>query len=154
MVSGRLGNLVIAIHGGQPPTEEEWARYLARCEAVRSEVTASGGTFAGLTITDGGAPNPVQRNALRALLIDAQGHFGQGAMLTDSVVSRSLVSLFSMFVRGLGAFSPPHWREALRHVGVPAEREGGVCAELLRLSAPLGEVRSLVPLSAATRKAP
>jgi hypothetical protein len=114
MVFAWAGDVLIAVHGTQAPTDEEWSNYLKTIRKVENlqEVRS-------LAFTDGGAPNSLQRKEINDLL---KGRPGLGAVVSASTLVRSVVTAMTWFNPLMKAFPPERVDEAYAHLKLkPAE---------------------------------
>lgn len=126
------GRVFVTVHGAEPPSDEEWQRYLEVCKA----------NFAGLSgnliVTDGGGPNGPQR----ALLAERYPEFAPVpvAVVSDSPMTRGIVTALRWFGKNIRAFRPTDLAGAFEYLGVPgADRE----ALLQRVARVRSELRSI-----------
>jgi hypothetical protein len=120
---------LIALHNEKPPEAAAWDAYLVQIRTLLAEVNHDRTRVAGLTFTDGGAPNSAQRTALRQAL---GGETIRAAMVTDSTAAKAVISVFGLFVSGVRVFSPVDWRDAVTHAGLNAGDELGAVLQGLR----------------------
>jgi hypothetical protein len=143
MVSGEFGPVLIAMHNQLPIEDASWDEYLDRGERVLKMVNGDLSRLRGLTITDGAAPNAAQRNRLRTRL-------GTGAskasVITESMVVRTVIGIFGVFIQGLKVYHPSDWANAFRYIEVPPDRHEDLKKLLGTMRAKLGPVRSLEPM--------
>jgi hypothetical protein len=129
MASAMVGDLGIAVHGTEAPTDAEWHAML---ETMRR---ADLKRFRGLIFTDGGAPNTAQRRRLTAL-VDA--HPIHAAVVTASPVARGVVTALRWYIPGMKTFAPDRLPEALAYLRVSPAELKAVKATVARLRAELG----------------
>jgi hypothetical protein len=90
-----LDRLAIAVHSEQPPSDEEWAQWIALCRDRP-------GALRVLVETHGGGPNAKQRKALN----DALGSRDmRAAILTESLLVRGVVTALAWLGIPLRAFT-------------------------------------------------
>ena len=83
MVHLAVGDLLIAVHRADPPTEEEWSAYTETVRQIDKERLRT------LIFTDGGAPTGQQRERLEAAL---QGKPALTAVISSSSMVRGVVN--------------------------------------------------------------
>lgn len=104
----RLGRLVVTVHSEQPPTEEEWSRYMGQADTYHPLEDQRI-----LVVSEGGAPNATQRQQLIDLLDNARV---PTAILTTSWIMRGSGAAVSWFNRSLRVFGPNALDQALEHL--------------------------------------
>lgn len=129
MAMCRQGRLLLGVHYQHPPTDEEWARWIAlaldpSAEGVRTIVESGGST----------GPNAKQRKALAEVV---QGVDIRSAIMTDSLIVRGIVTAIAWLSVSLRAFAPDQQREAADYLGLDASERAWAFAELRRLRAEL-----------------
>lgn len=130
MTMCRQGRVLLGVHHQCPPTDEEWARWIALtldpyAHGVRTLVESGGNS----------GPNAKQRKALAEAL---QGVDIRSAILTDSLVVRGIVTAIAWLNVSLKAFAPDQQREAADYLGLDASERDWAFAELRRLRAETG----------------
>jgi hypothetical protein len=143
MVSGEFGQVVIAMHNHLPIEDASWDEYLNRGERIFKSVGGDLSKMRWLTITDGAAPNAAQRNRLRTRV---GGGSTTTSVITESMVVRAVIGIFSVFIRGLRVFHPNDWESAFRYIEVPPDRQEELKNLLRTLREKVGGVRSLDPM--------
>ena len=148
MVQDFCGDLMIVVHTGQAPSDEEWTRYVAAVERMDPEKLRT------IVFTDGGAPNLEQREAINRAL---GGKTSPGAVVSNSMLVRGAVTALSWFNPKIKAFSPSGTAAAFAYLGVPEVAVPDVWVMVKRLQHRLGAPRlqcivSPAPISAAVRK--
>jgi hypothetical protein len=112
-------SLVLSIQNDYAPTDEEWNEYCANITLVLSDPNA-----AGVSLTDGGAPNSAQRDRVRETI---GPHTGPSAVITRSLLARGVVTALSWFRPKTAAFTPERAHEAMQFAGLRADQVPGVC---------------------------
>jgi hypothetical protein len=143
MVSAEFEQILIAMHNNLAPEDEAWDEYLQRGERILKELNGDLSRMRVLTITDGGAPNVAQRNRLRA---SAGGGKIKSSVISDSMLVRVVVAIFSVFLDGVRVYRPTDWVNAFGNLELPPERHVEMTNVLRRLRTRLGTVRSLDPM--------
>jgi hypothetical protein len=134
MVFRIVGDVHIVVAGTQPPTNEDWDRYL---EAVKAEEKklADFRKMRTLVFSDGGGPNATQRKAVSEFL---KGRTTPVAIVTGSAVMRGIVTALSWFNSGTKAFSPDQVALALEFLQVSETQHEKIWVEAKKLRAELG----------------
>jgi regulator of extracellular matrix RemA (YlzA/DUF370 family) len=122
MAMCRVGRMMVAVHDAAPPSDEEWARWVALVNDPASpelrllvETTGQGG------------PNAKQRKALA----DAtHGLDVRAAILSDSMAVRGVITALAWLGLAQRAFLPGDHRGAADYLGLSAQ-EGGKLLEAL-----------------------
>jgi hypothetical protein len=105
--------LFIVVYGAEPPTDMEWAAYLAVVERHGVDWTMQ------LIWTDGGGPTTPQRRSLNHLL---DGRVVPVAVLSDSARVRGIATALSWFNRRIRAFKAKDLPGALAFLEIPSSR--------------------------------
>jgi hypothetical protein len=125
MAMCRRGRVLLGVHHRSPPTDEEWARWIALAiepspGGVRTIVESGGSS----------GPNAKQRRALAEAL---QGVDIRSAILTDSLVVRGIVTAIAWLNVSVRAFATEQQREAADYLELAADECEWAFAELQRL---------------------
>ncbi|HKO94010.1 MAG TPA: hypothetical protein VJU61_22805 [Polyangiaceae bacterium] len=122
MAMYRLGRMMMAVHDSAPPTDDEWARWVALVHAPASpelrlliETTGQGG------------PNAKQRKALADATL---GLDVRAAILSDSMAVRGVITALAWLGLAQRAFVPGDHRGAADYLGLSAQ-EGAKLIEAL-----------------------
>ncbi len=132
MLYSAEGPVLVTVHGKEPPSDDEWLRYLEASKAHFGSARAS------LVITEGGGPNGRQR----ALLSERYPEFGPVpvAVITDSPLTRGVVTALRWLGKNIRAFRPTDLAGAFEYLEVPSgDRE----ALLHRVARVRSELRSI-----------
>jgi hypothetical protein len=98
---------LIIVHTAVVPSDEDWRRMVDHTLAQ----AALRGT---LVVSPGAKPNPTMRSDIRSM----HEHFGtKTAVITDSVVSKGVMTALSWFNVPIKGFSPDQLDEALTYLG-------------------------------------
>lgn len=105
------GAVFVTVHSAEPPSDEEWTRYLEVSK------THFGSLRASLIITDGGGPNSRQR----ALLTERYPEFGPVpvAVISDSPLTRGIVTALHWLGKNIRAYRPTDLAGAFAYLSVP-----------------------------------
>ena len=128
MIYEVIGDLCILVHGEAPPSNDEWNEYLAggreRLPTMKSPRC--------IVVTDGVAPTPTQRAALNAVLAE----FGKPvptAVITRSVVARSVVTVMGLFNSAIRSFAPTELSAAMLYLGIEPVRRPDLVERIVRM---------------------
>lgn len=124
-----VGDILIAVHTADPPTDAEWAEYLA---AGRPLLARPG--MSSIAFTDGGGPNFSQRRDAQKAL---QGRHIPVAVVTDHAFVRFIAAALSAFNREVRIFPPDRVDDALLHVRAGAKERKAVIRSAEKLRAQL-----------------
>ena len=142
-VGVELGNrrVLVAVHTKDAPSDEEWDSWLAFIDALGKQVDQDLARLPNLVVADGGAPSTAQRTAVNMLV--AQGKtLPPVAVVTDSLLVRTLLRGFSIFNPSTKAFAPTELDRALEHLGIPGSAATALAAVCVRMAKSLGRVRT------------
>lgn len=119
--------VVVALHTSVPPSESEWRTWIAllrsRAEAVDWDLSR----VSNLVITDGGGPDHEQRMSIDMLVSRAKRP-PRVAIVTDSVMVRTIVRGLSVFNPTVHVFAPAKFDEALLFLGLGVDQRVEVLA--------------------------
>jgi hypothetical protein len=117
MMHRAVGHVLLAVHRAESPTSDEWNAYVDTAKALSQMIAKP----AALTVTEGGAPNTVQRAQINDLLA---GRTFPAAIVSKSTFVRGIVTALSWFNPATKAFEPGKFTAACEHAGVlGAQRE-------------------------------
>jgi|SRR6185437_10896724 len=102
-----VNNIIVALHNGSAPTEEEWANYIKAVK--RLDLTK----IRAVAFTDGGAPDSKQRKELNEIL---NSRPSPGVVVSSSTVVRSVVTALTWFNPLVKAFAPDRTAEAWEYL--------------------------------------
>jgi hypothetical protein len=111
-----MGRLVVTVHTGQTPSDEDWGQYMAQVDAYLPLEDQRI-----LVVSAGGSPNSAQRKMMTDALAGARVPV---SIVTDSLVMRGAGVAVSWFNPSLKVFGPDALTPALGHLNLTAwERE-------------------------------
>jgi len=121
----RHERLLIGVHYAAPPTDDEWERWMQLVrdrdgQQVRTMVEAH----------QAGGPNAKQRRLLEETV---RGVDIMTAVLTDSVVTRGIVTAIAWLNISLRAFAPDQHAAAMTYLGLSEDERAYAMNELPRL---------------------
>jgi regulator of extracellular matrix RemA (YlzA/DUF370 family) len=122
MAMCRLGRMMLAVHDSAPPSDDEWARWVALVhEPASPELRLL------VETTGQGGPNAKQRKALA----DAtRGLDVRAAILSDSMAVRGVITALAWLGLAQRAFVPGDHRGAADYLGLSAQ-EGAKLLEAM-----------------------
>src|SRR5262249_28734104 len=97
------------------PTDPEWDVYL---EDIAGIAKRHKGVVRSLVFTEGGPPTPVQRKKLGAL---SKTMIARSAVITSSVIARTVVTAIAWFGFDIRSFSPTNVEQAYAFLDVTPE---------------------------------
>ncbi len=110
-----IHGLYIVVHTAAPPTDEEWAEYIASYRGVNSLLVRT------IVFTEGGGPDTKKRALVDQML---QGRPSPLAVVSESVWVRTIAKALSWTNPFTRVFSPAAVEEAYRYLHLtPAEQE-------------------------------
>jgi arginyl-tRNA--protein-N-Asp/Glu arginylyltransferase len=118
--------LLLVMHTKENPSDAEWADYCAFTAKNLPHFTST------IIVTEGGAPNTMQRGQLNDLL-EANNFKQKVAVVTISRLARGIVTALSWYNPNIKAFSPTQIPAALDHVEFPRAHHEGVMKEIRAL---------------------
>lgn len=124
MVSWCSERLSVVVISESPPLDEQWGVWLEGCSAREARDIRT------LVEPHGGAPTPKQRKLLADL---CQRLDYRAAVMTDSIVTRGVVTALSWMGVPQRAFSVNRHDEAAAYLEVSPPEMGAMVAELPRL---------------------
>lgn len=129
--------LLIAVHTASAPSDLEWDRWLAFLDENGKQMNGDLARLPNLVFTDGGAPSTAQRTAVNMRI--AQGvTLPPVAVVTNSVVVRTILRGLSVFNPGTRAFAPTDLENALTHLDVPLSETKSILQAAKRLEMEIG----------------
>jgi hypothetical protein len=121
---------IVMLHGAGPPPVEGWRDYLRQ---IRDKDLSRLGL---LCFTNGGAPDPAQRQELSQVVA---GRYFARAIVHRSALVRGVVLAVSWFAPGVKAFSPWTWPAAAEHAHFKSDDLVNVASQVRRLHARMTE---------------
>jgi hypothetical protein len=136
----RMDTLLVLVHDGLAPSDDAWQRYLEVCAQLDRSLPASTDQARALIFTDGGVPTGPQRTALSQIL---KGRAAISAVVSDSMLIRSSIGLFSIINPGLKVFPSADWKKAAAFARIDEARQLDVLKVAVGLAREVGESRVL-----------
>ena len=121
---------IVMLHGAGPPPVDGWRDYLRQ---IRDKDLTKLGL---LCFTNGGAPDPTQRQELSQVVA---GRYYARAIVHRSALVRGVVLAVSWFAPGVKAFSPWTWPAGAEHANFKADDLVNVASQVRRLHATMTE---------------
>jgi hypothetical protein len=116
MIFKRRGDIFIALHTENAPSDEEWRRFIDATLAAANEHKGDFTKVKSLVITDGGGPNAAQRKLASDML---SGRQACTAVISHSSLIRGVITAMAWFNAKVKAFSPDERASAFRHLEIP-----------------------------------
>ncbi len=115
------GGLIVIAHNDHNPSDAEWDDYLGKVRAMVKVVDGDFGRIRQLVLTDGGHPSSGQRERIDGATREVRNRERAAtAVVTESLVARSVVTIFSWFNVRIRAFGPGRLHEAARFLELSA----------------------------------
>jgi hypothetical protein len=131
MLSRVVDGVFVEVHDRDEPTDNEWQRMLeAASLAFRSSQA-----MCALIVSDGGAPNALQRKQLAAI---ADFRDLPRAVVTPSAMVRGAAIAMSWLGHRVKGFAPDELAEALSFVGIPMDRRAALLECVASMKRELG----------------
>jgi serine/threonine protein kinase len=109
--------VLLALHTARAPSDDEWRGWVAMIETIANDNRFDLARTSNLVITDGGAPNTAQRTLVNTLI--AQGKtLPAVAVVTSSMIVRSMIRGFSIFNPNIAVFAPVQIAKAAEFLGL------------------------------------
>jgi len=133
MACDTVGTTSISVHTAEPPSKEEWERYIAMVVALLDRVGVERARH--LVFTQGGGPSFSQRQQINDVL---RGRASPAAVVSANAFIRGIVAALALFNPKIKVFRPEAVGDAFRYLGI-SEAEGKlVWRTATRLKAELG----------------
>lgn len=135
MLSERVGDVLLAVHGADAPTDAEWHAYLHAFMAAIST-----GVRRVMVVSRGGGLSAAQRrllaDAIHASLSEADERVMRTAVCTSSTILRGMVSALAWLTTStLRAFRRDDWSGAFDYLQIPLDQRADLTAAIVRLDA-------------------
>ena len=147
-IGGR--KIFLALHTSHAPSAEEWRGWTELIEATCIEQKWDIDSTANFVITDGGAPNTAQRTVVNTLIAQAKT-LPAVAVVTSSVIVRTMLRGFSIFNPNIAVFAPQEVAKAAEHVGIGRPDLTALIASCSRLEHDVLRPGAVETLGALTR---
>lgn len=118
----RAIQVVISLHGREPPTDREWAQYM---ESLRLAIIALKGDkrgIRGFSISDGGGPTAAQREQVNAFMREYTGSRGRISIITSNPFVRAIITALRLFNPQARGFAPSDLSAAIDYLGLTPEQ--------------------------------
>lgn len=143
--------LIIALHPRGAPSDADWGEWLKLLDWVGPVVGWDLARTPNLVITDGGAPNTEQRTQVNVRVAQSKS-FPPVAVVTRSLVVRTIIRGFSIFNPLSRVFAPSDLALATTHLGLTPGRSSEVIALAQRLEAETLGAGAIVTLKEIARE--
>ncbi|HEX6275088.1 MAG TPA: hypothetical protein VFZ53_18745 [Polyangiaceae bacterium] len=147
-MSARLLNLgaqdvLLNLHTSHAPARAEWDQSMGQAKQYARQQDLRNLRI--LVVTDGGGPDAVMRAEV-AEFYKANRVLVKTAVITASLISRSIVAAIGLVNPHVKAFSPGHVRTALTHLDLPPTHASRIVRELDDMQRDLPSVACLTVL--------
>ena len=116
-VCTNVGDVFVAVHDAQPPTDADWNATIRHYRKFKPQIRC------GLIVSEGGGPTAPQRKALAG---EEASDKVPRAVVTSSAVTRGIVTAMRWIGQDIRAFSPDELVGAFRFLGIPDEQQKAV----------------------------
>ena len=130
------------LHTSANPTPEQWSQGVERIAEVKRKLAGDVNKFRTLAISDGGAPNTVQRGALFTDLLEGKSKAAGVTCQLSNRLLRGVATAISWLNPNFRAYPPEHFNQALQYLDVLDHRSQLVVA-LQQLQKSVAPVQSL-----------
>jgi hypothetical protein len=127
--------LSLTAHGPSAPSQPDWDRYLEQCAAIIQRAGNDMTRIRALAITDGGAPNAKQRDAVQKALDNKPVRM---VVMTESRFARGVVTALGWINPHIKPFSPYDVAAAFAFLGIDSASKDSAIAGLAALSNEFG----------------
>ena len=128
----RFEKTMVVVQTSKEPGDDEWQAYCDACVEMVNDLGGYEGTGA-LIFSDGGAPASRHRVQLGKILA---GKTVPSAVVTDSLVVRTALGIFSLINPGIKVFPSRDWTKAAAFALVPPNKQ----LETLKVAVKLGRI--------------
>ncbi len=135
---GRL-QVTLWLHTSTDPSAAEWQSALHQITKMKSGVSVE--NIRALVITDGGAPNAVQRGELNDLL-DGTAKTSAVTNVLSNRLKRGVATAISWINPNFRVFVPDQFGSALQHLDI-SEHQAALLASLRDLQKAIGRIETL-----------
>lgn len=130
-----VGTLLVVVHTKQNPSEmEAQSTFPIFQESIKKYPT-----LRAIVFTEGGAPSPAQRNALREVM---RGHDLPVAVLSAALIARFVNASISLFHRSLRSYAPNEYPQACEYLRIYGQEKFQLEAALQAVQREFGEERT------------
>lgn len=117
------GNIIVAVHSSENPTNEEWDEYLV----AGGQALDAHGSIRSLAYSQGGGPNSLQRSKTNDLFKDRPQRV---AVMLNSALTRGVVTALSWFNPAIKAFNLEQLQAACDYLELTAPQSREVDAQI------------------------
>ena len=133
-------DLFVIVSREAPPTDAEWSRYIEEVQASAAKYPDNLASMLTLVLSDGGAPNAMQRTGVIALQ-ERTAERAPISFISDSPLVRGATQAIALFNPKLKVFAPGSFSRALAHLGVLSSSASIVKRHVLEAEQELGGER-------------
>jgi hypothetical protein len=148
----RMRNLYVGLwlHTARDPSSEEWDASCKAFRELRRQCRENTAALRGVMISDGGAPNTIQRAQFFQPALGGQHRTSAITNSLSNPVKRGIATAISWVNPRMRAFEPCQWWEALSHVGLTNHVEQ-LWSEFAKLQASLPPNQTLRSIAESMR---
>jgi hypothetical protein len=112
--------LVIWLHSDIDPISERWTECIREMESLKRNVSGDLSKIKALVVTDGGAPDAVQRRALMTETFGGQVKSAAITTVLSNPIKRGIATAILWLNPDFRAFAPNQFDLALKHLNLEA----------------------------------
>jgi hypothetical protein len=127
------GTTIILVHTAEPPSKDEWDRYIRASKELLDRAGAE--RVHGLVVTEGGGPSISQRQQVNDMLKLRPLSM---AVVSSNAFIRTIVTALNVFNPSIKVFRPDALAFAFRHLGLSEQEKKTALRTVAKLQAELG----------------
>jgi hypothetical protein len=131
MVCGEL-RVTLWLHNADNPTDAEWAAALERVATLKRTVGGDLSNIRGVVLSDGGAPNTLQRGDLFVKLLEGKSRAAATSLALSNPLMRGIGTAISWLNPSFKVYPPDRFDLALEYLNL-AEYRNQIIAEFDKL---------------------
>jgi hypothetical protein len=128
-----LGTVCVVLHTNDPPSNEEWDKYMAEVKSLIDRFGAE--RVRTLVFTEGGGPSFLQRKQVNERL---RGGTPLTAVVTANAFARGIGRALAVFNPNIKVFRPEAIGDAFRHLAISDAESKAIWRAVARLKGQLG----------------
>lgn len=133
-------DLLVILCREAPPTDADWSQYINAVSASAAKLSANLANILTLVLSDGGAPNAMQRTRLTEFH-EKSSTRAPVSLISDSPLVRGAARAMALFNPKFKVFAPDSFLTALDHLGLRPSSASLVKGHILEIEQQLGGPR-------------